>query len=352
MSISVVSLLERFPREIGRPFKEGIVWNLDEINSYIKKYGSSHGIHISVYPYSTIDQGKVDYESAIIDKIFFDIDPPDWLEPTRKLFKWCYNYNLLSTFIMSGGGSHDFIYCKETIKNKRSCIHNFQSYLENKIKIRMDPQVKGDLSQTFRIPETFNFKRGRYSIYLDKDLLFNKTEKEIYEIASKYPIRKPKRYFYGEKLLNLSKFDVEDFMYSIDSKLSTPMNGDLYTKDELDKLNIPFDKFPPCVKSWLNNPELGYKGRFCLVIYLRDQTVTKVPIPFKVIVSILKIILSNDMWLHTSTNLRLSNHHEGEGLRPVKKAYSNLKYKMYSCYQLRDFNLCPEKCGRWHPIFD
>ena len=175
-----VNLIERFPRELARPFKDKIAWDLEEVNSYIKRFGSSYGIHISVYPFSTIDEGKIDYSSAIIDKIFIDIDGRGWLKQLQKIFRWAMIDDIISRYNMSGMGAHAFLFCMETIQYKRSCIHNFQSYLERKLKINMDPQVKGDLSRTFRMQNTFNYKRGRYDICMDKELIFNHREEEIY----------------------------------------------------------------------------------------------------------------------------------------------------------------------------
>jgi len=347
-----VALINRFPRQLARPFKDGIAYGFDDVSEYIKKYGSSYGIHISVYPFSTIEKGKVDYASAIIDKIFIDIDSPNWLEQIRILFEWAvYENDIISRYTMSGENAHSYLFCKETIQYKRSCIHNFQSYLEKELHLTIDPQVKGDLSRTFRIPNTFNFKRGRYAIILDEDLIFNHTAEEIHKIAEKYPVYKPKQIWYGNEILDLSAFDTEDFMYGI-SSLNTELNGELLSNEELKKLNIPYDKFPPCIISWLNNEDLGYRGRFALITYLRDQQITNIPLTYKEIVSILKNMLSNSTWLHVSTNLIVPGHNEGEGMRTIKMAYSNTKYKMYSCYQLRDFGLCPTHCGRWHPIYE
>lgn len=348
----MVSLINRFPREIARPFKEGLVWDMDDINKYIMKYGHSYGIHISIYSFSTVSKDKPDYESAIIDKIYLDIDPPNWLIQVRKVFNWCDENDILSIYVMSGGGSHIYMFCKETVKYKRSCVYNFQSYLEDILDIKIDAQVKGDLSRTLRVPETFNFKRSRYCMYLDKDLIFNHTEEEIYKLAEIYPLYRPKEIVYGNKLLDLESFDKEEFIYSSRAVINVNVDNDLLGNDELKKLNIPFEKFPPCVRSWLNNEDLRHMGRFELVLYLRDQLVTKLPIPFKVIVSILKSFLSNHRWLHCSTDLRLPGCSEGERLKPIIYAFSNRNYKMYSCYQLRDLGLCPASCGRWHPIFE
>jgi len=343
-------LFNKFPREMGRPFKDGLVWNIDEINNFIKKYGSSYGIYISVYSFSSYHNNKPDYESAIIDKIYLDIDPPNWLNQVRKVFNFCKLKNIMSIYTMSGGGSHIFLFCKSNIQYKRSCIFNFQSYLENELGILIDPQSKGDLTRTFRIPGTFNYKRNRYCIYMDEKLIFNTPENEIYKIAEKYPTYKPGKIVYNNKLVNLNYFDKEEYLYT--GKNSTNINGELYTKSELNKFNIPFNKFPNCVRSWIKDPKLGYKGRFCLTVYLRDQQITDIPIPFKIIVSIFKNFLDEDTWLHCATKTKLPNHNIPENLKPIKKAYSNRDYKMYSCVQLQNLGLCPTTCGRWHPIFN
>ena len=109
-------------------------------------------------------------------------------------------------------------------------------------------------------------------------------------------------------------------------------------------------KFPPCVQSWMNSSWLGYKGRYLLTLYLRDQSI--INLTDTQIVSIIKNSLCQDEWTHCATNVRLPNHNPGENLMPVKKTLSNLNYKCPSCFQLDSMGFCPEKCGRWSPIYD
>lgn len=346
-----VSLINRFPRQMGRPFKDFIAYDVNDVNDYILKYGGFYGIHISTYAFSTIDKGIVDYESAIIDKIFGDIDSVDWLDQIRRVFTWAvYDDDIISRYTMSGGGSHFYLFCKEQIRYKRNTVFNFQTYLEKKLRIRIDSQIKGDLARSFRVPETFNHRRKRYAICMDENLIFNYTKEEIYEIAEKFPPYKPEKIWYGNHLMDLSGFDKDSYMYGIE--MPTQINGDLLDIKGLEELNLPINKFPPCVQSWLLNDDLRNKGRYALIIYLRDQTITDIPLIYKEIVSILKSILNEQRWLHVSTNVRLPGFGLGEGLRSVRKIFSNMNYNMYSCYQLRDLGLCPTKCGRWHPIYD
>ena len=154
-----------------------MVYSIEDINKYINRYGKSYGIHISVYPFSTVEENKPDYESAIIDKIFIDIDSSNWLAYARDIFNWCEEKDIICRFNMSGFGCHFFIFCKETIRFKKNCIFNFQTYLEKKLHIEIDPQTKGDLSRTFRLPNTYNHKRNRFCIPLTKEDLFGQTEK-------------------------------------------------------------------------------------------------------------------------------------------------------------------------------
>ncbi len=346
-----VFLVNRFPRQMGRPFKDFIAYDIDDVNNYILKYGGFYGIHISTYAFSTIDKGMIDYESAIIDKVYGDIDSIDWLNQIRRVFKLIvYDYDIISRYTMSGEGVHFYIFCREQIEHKRNTIFNFLTFLERKLNVNIDSQIKGDLARSFRIPETYNHRRKRYAICMDEDLIFNHTKEEIHKIAEKFPPYRPKKIWYGNNLADLSVFDKDSYMYGI--KMPTQLNGNLLNLEQIKKLNLPTKIFPPCVRSWLANDDLRHKGRFSLIIYLRDQTITYIPLLYKEIVSILKNILNENRWKHVSTDMSLPGFGLGENLRPVKKAFSNINYKMYSCYQLRDFGLCPRKCGRWHPIYD
>jgi hypothetical protein len=131
--------------------------------------------------------------------------------------------------------------------------------------------------------------------------------------------------------------------------------SDLIEKDKASKL-VDFNKFPKCIQQLAKKKYLGHKGRFILLLYLRDQKIYS--LSNKQIVSILKSLLSREEWLHASTSKKLPSsslhpgeHNVGENMLPIKKALQPFSYNVPSCFQLEKIGLCPEKCKRWHPIY-
>ena len=87
-------------------------------------------------------------------------------------------------------------------------------------------------------------------------------------------------YVQGDKLLDLSTYDVEE--------------EKIYITKEINSNNIKItDEYPPCIKQMLSNPNLGYYERGQLIIYLRDDGYG-----LDEILTILKAILSEEKYYH------------------------------------------------------
>ena len=65
-----------FPREVGK-YRNGNVTNINQLIEYINKWNGLRDMYTSVYGFSDISNpNKVKrYNSAIIDRIYWDIDP-------------------------------------------------------------------------------------------------------------------------------------------------------------------------------------------------------------------------------------------------------------------------------------
>ena len=67
-----VSLISRFPRTMGHPQQDIVVYNIEQRDNYFKRYYGNCNIYMSVYPFAFVEMdGTVDSGSAIIDKVFF-----------------------------------------------------------------------------------------------------------------------------------------------------------------------------------------------------------------------------------------------------------------------------------------
>lgn len=362
-----VSLFGKYPRVVGHPIKVKIVNNIRELNEYISKNISNYDLHLSLYSFSSIintEYGniEVDWQSAHIDKTYFDVDNGDWIRQMQDLQKWCQHENILHTHTLSSYlGGHFYIGCLPQIRYKKTAVRNFQNYLIKKLNIKIAQAdrggggitILGDIARSFRIPNTFNFKRNCYCIPLTSDELSNLHNIDLEELTKK-PRKNDINIWYGNKLVNLQCFDKKEFMYDQHIRKINLHKNNLLSNDDLKKLNIPFDKFPPCIQKLIKVPNLGFYGRYLLVLYLRDQKY--VILTDTEIVSILKSVLNEQTWIHCSTNRQLPGHHPGEKLIPVKLTLSTLSYKFPSCKQMKKYKMCPdlkkEKCKmRWHPIF-
>lgn len=353
-----ISLYSDYPRVVGYPIRLKVVHSLEHLNEHIEKFISKTDIHISIYSFFTLtrDGGilKPDYESAKIDKVFLDLDEGSWINNMKDLHNWCMDEDILHRMHLSSYvGGHFFIGCNPRIQFKKTTLYNFQGYLSKKFNIILEKGIStmGDIARSFRVSNTYNFKRYCYCIPLkEEELQKIKNENDPYlkELTLHPRKEEESKFWYGNKLVNLSSFDKETYLYKI--KRRTTLNIDkLLSNKELNEMKIIYDKFPPCIRSWMSMDWLGYKIRYLLILYLREQNI--IELNDTEIVSILKSVVSEEEWRHCSSNEYLPGHNPGENLIPIKKTLSNLNYKMPSCFQLDSMGLCPYKCGRWSPIY-
>lgn len=355
-----LSLYNEFPRVIGYPVRVKILNSLKELNDYVTKNISKYDLHLSLYSFATVIRKNgiltPDYLSAKVNKVYFDLDEGNWIKQMKNLHNWCTIYNILHRMHLSSyKGGHFFIGCDHKLQFKKSALYNFQMYICKKFNIPVNKSISvfGDVARSFRIENTFNYKRQCYCVAL--------TENELQKIQGisdpllKKLTNKPQQedtsgFWYGNKLINLSQFDEERYFFESERKVDVNIDS-LLSNEELQKLNIPFDKFPKCIQLLLGKEDLGYYGRFLLTIYLRDQSF--VTLTNKQILSVLKHSLNRETWIHCSTSQHLSGHNPGENLKPLKKILSG-RYKMISCFKMNANGLCPnfDICGRWHPIYD
>ena len=78
-----IGLYGQYPRIVGYPIRQKVIHSIGELNNHIKEFISKAGIHLSLYSFATLVRVdgflQPDYESAIVDKIFLDLDEGDWL---------------------------------------------------------------------------------------------------------------------------------------------------------------------------------------------------------------------------------------------------------------------------------
>ena len=202
-----------------------------------------------------------------------------------KLHEWCKdNGNIKHQPYLTGTAYSVILAAKHNgLENKSGAVHNSCHYVAKKLDILTDMSVT-DISRITRIPNTFNFKETakRYVIPLKEDQLYLGDE-AIREIAKKQQFGvKP----IGDGAFDISKFDcVREYR----NDLSMP---EFDEKDIVD-MDINLGRVPACIKRMLAEPELGYKARPILIIWLRDKGLL-----LQETISILKKTLSDRKFKH------------------------------------------------------
>lgn len=341
------TLLNDYPRSMGNPRQNFIAFNAKQRNEYIRKYIKHTDLYISVYKFLEVDEsGNLVRDSAIVDKVFFDLDSENWLSDLWKLHAWCKeNGNLLHRAQFSGRGAHFFIFCDSNIENKKMAIGNFQRYLTKELEIDIDKKIIGDIARIFRYPNTYNFKAGRFCIPIPPEALDKKYSKDwFYRMATR---QQKFNGWSGSKLLSLNPYDELAMLYS------EVEEEDMQLQDIDESIETEYSEFPPCAKSWLSTPLLTDYGKFMLALFLRDQLYLSYSFDSKEVISIMKKSLSNGEFNHyfgTSKGDLKRRHYGHMG----KKFYALWKndYYMPDCLALQHKGLCPADCGRRHPIYN
>jgi len=334
-----VSLINRFPRSMGHPRQDSIVYNKEEMWEYVKRYFKSSDIYLSVYSFTHIENGEIDEYSAVLDKVFFDFDGDKWLDDILKVHDWLEERNILHRVNCSGRGGHLFVFCKPQVQFKSGAIFNFVTHIEEELSVTVDSKIKGDLRRIFRFPNTFNFKGMRFCVPLTDKVLHTNVE-TIYSYAKE--IRSEFDWF-GKELVDLHKWDKERTYCVTDiesfklSKLEDVNDAELNSV-----IKRIYDGSPTCIKRLMTKKDLDNVERYYLLIYLKEQAVVPKRLSEKVILKIMQSILSTKKFYHMSVE---------EGLRPFNSVMRK-DYYIANCDEWKMNGMCPDKsCTKKNPRY-
>lgn len=169
----------------------------------INKNISYNNVYITVYKFEKANGMRPDYDTAIIDKLFFDFDGEKSFSSLLKFHKFLLTTNILHKVNFSGGGFHLLLFVQPNdFKHKRDIILNVREFFSKKLDLVDDSKVK-DLARYRRLENSFNFKRGSFCIPLSEDDL----KLSFDEIKEKSKKQQFVEHYFGEKLLNISNFD-------------------------------------------------------------------------------------------------------------------------------------------------
>lgn len=280
---------------------------------YIDIYNGKFNIFESVYCF----EDTISLDNVIVDKIFLDFDydkDGKFFNDTKKIAKYFMDQEIKFCIRFSGRGFHIFPFVEiENNVDHRNAMRNYVYELHKTNGTSSDNAVVGDLRRLRRVLHTINPKSGLYCIPLSYEDLQTKTYDEIKEYAKKD--KGHKDIIYNNKYVILSQYDYfnTDFYVEID------MDSD-YTTDISDDVL-------PCIQAFLSDPELGYKERTDLIIYLRDMGYS-----YNNIVDILEEHLSPEKFNHCMVEEK-----------QVERIMQKDMLLMRNCKTLKLFGLCPSK---------
>lgn len=405
MVIKIFGLYEQFPRRYGKSKK--IVYSKKEFLSLVNRDNGYNDVFVSVFSYTVLKEGtngnyKIDSESAIIDKLYIDMDTKDfvdyknfyeqypdfknikeieieklkekkdkvetytkenWSTAEQLLYKKAYKLELilrkdviLHVYVYSGGGFHLYIYIENRPENKKYFCTNAIDYInklvcnnkeyyidiDGKEKKRQiwDPHSPLKLSQMARVIGTYNPKRKLFCTSLDEYDL----DMGIEWIKAKAKTQHNKIHYLGKRLMYFdNSYDQSNVLEKCSEILELNLKDySSNIKELLESLGILWEEIPLCMKYFLKeNQELDYNERYLIITFLYRCGLSK-----KEIIEVLKLILTPKKLYHC-TGVILGNY------RPSSLQKSRIEYQTddiiendyyISCSQVKNYGMCNVLC--------
>jgi len=291
-------------------------------------------MYTSVYCFPEIrtEEGrkKPVYESAILDKMFFDLDSDNCFENTHKLHKWCVKNDYKHTVVFSGRGFHVYIFTslEHKLRNKKGALTNAQRFIADKVGLSigeskekdLDEKIIGDICRITRIPNTYHIVAKRFCIPLTRDQFEKSTFVELKELATKQ--NKVTNIITGRKVFDMDIFDCEPDTYNgnhIEEKVI-----EVNTEDLIPRMT----KVPPCVANLLKKGKCNYKERFHIILFLKEKGFM-----LSETVALLKKYLTPDRFKHCIRDEKQPQY-----------LYRRDDLIFPSCEKISEDRLCPGKC--------
>ena len=260
--------------EVANP-KRKIIKSKEEYINFIKENNGITNLYKTLYKFKYLKNNyQVDYESAIIDKMFFDCDSENSLEVVKKFHNYLIKKDIKHYLVQSSYLKfHIYVICKVTnLQNKKNALYNGMVYLAKGVGLSygesktsdLDKATFGDLARIHPIPRTYKPKRKAFTSYISRDYLFN--DKMLKEASKK---GNGAKIIYGTKEFDLTPFD--NFEIYESNTLSMVIDNDDF-KFELDDKVV--SKLPPFIQKILTNYKEycnDYKNRWRVGLYLRDM---------------------------------------------------------------------------------
>jgi len=248
----------------------------------INLFNGKKDLYRSVYNFIDSPQGA----NALVDKVFFDFDPADGINPLsdlKKVVEYCVTNKISHASYFSGRGFHLYIYVEKNFAfdylSPNMAIRNFVNKMIDRLGVNPDRQVIGDLMRVSRLPNTMNTKTKLFCIPITVEEVLN------YELDDLKKLGKKQRSI--DNLAPGNKIDLKNFDEQTGPKCTIS-----YTPKGVNCVDFG-DNIPHCVKSALANGEPGYQQRYLIITALRDLAYSKEEVE-----EILKKYLSEEKFYH------------------------------------------------------
>ena len=321
-------MLNTIPRELAMP-KRVLINNKKDFLKLINKNNCKNHVYTTIYHFTDINNNKIDYNTAIIDKVFFDLDSDECYEDMLKLHREFNSNKLKHAVIFSGRGFHIYLFVKiSNLKNQKDALTLTHKYFIDKLQLNVDEHIIGDLARLTRVINTYNIRRRRYCIPI--------TEKYINRGYEKIRERAERQYFAKKYIFNKNLFDITQFDRQI---IPTPLNIDI-NNIKSDIVDFNKLKIPPCVLMMLQNSHPIWKERGYVLTFFRDKGLTE-----EETVQIISKFWNKETIKHSIVDRR--------GDRQSYYIFKDVnRYLFPKCDKLMYQNLCPKKCNQYpHAIY-
>ena len=282
--------------------------------------------------YECDNSGK--YENSIIDKMIFDSDRADLFVCT-KLHVWAKEHNYKHIMVFSGNGTHFYLVVANggsLINNKRA-LNNAQRAICKELGLSIgdkktddvDVHLVGNVAGLGRLPNTYNTKRRRYCIPIaEKDL-----EQGYDFIREKAKKQSPSFAYYGREGFDIKPYDTEPKESDVERVI---LDADVKTEINMD---ILLKTMPLCISSALQKGECGYRKRFLVISYLREEGYM-----LSETIQILKRFLTENKFKHCIFQEQ----------QPMK-LYNRPELYFPSCEKIASEGLCVQGCKQKGKVY-
>ena len=194
--------------------------SIGDLINYINRYKGRQDMYTSVYGFEEWINGKPDYNSAVIDRVYTDIDPYETLKSTGervyigrlqpralRLSDKYIDDGIPHWIVASGGGINIYGHTTDypvAPDRKKDTLYAIQNHYDDS-KIKAD-SLHGDVARISRIPNTRNmkFKRAdvRHCVFVSRKDLETGRWKELVKLGQSNPKLVP-----GKKPIDLEYWE-------------------------------------------------------------------------------------------------------------------------------------------------